>query len=487
MRRSKPILGCHPPALHIAFEVGHCVNAAILCAHIQDALTHLAASCLLFQFPIEELIFHVIFIVERSSAVSQINLVADKDQQISFPFLQNHVFIISFADHLPVYQRTSVRHSLLCGHIAADSLHASFGEKHNIIVKIDRSANAAGGDAGMRRGIDLSIVRIQCGGVVKHRGVGLRRLTEHPHGVVSSHQSANHGSIKSFSVVIQIAHIGRIIQAGVPDHIRVFWISAEKHAVVKHLKQRTLHDCLPVLLYGLAELNGHIVPPVCVWRIRCFGEADFSLCIIHLVSFRHHHIVNLDDRRIIFINVHGIQNKIKAAAVRKERIDASAIQHIDILIGRAAAAGSSADGCGRDVSFHFLDGFTVIPQIVFAVLEVPDIFKNKAAAHAFTQISVQLRLFVVFHLPKLCAAVHKLRVVVKENSIHRRVKRGLNLHARSGTNAVRLLVVLPDIHAVGTAEDVDLISPEIHAPKISIYARNETSRGCTHIATPPSM
>ena len=172
-----------------------------------------------------------------------------------------------------------------------------------------------------------------------------------------------------------------------PHHIRVIRIAAEKHSVVKDLQQRTLHDLVPVSLYGLLELDHDIVLPV---RKRSIGsfieESDLAFRIVHFIRrLGNRFTVDGHFRNKVRINVSDIQQIHEAAAIRQKAVPPVIRQHIHILIHRTTAQRLPGNGGGGNVAFHLLDGGAVILQVVHAIFVVEDILIHECITGRFIE------------------------------------------------------------------------------------------------------
>ena len=275
-----------------------------------------------------------------------------------------------------------MRHRLFGGNVTADAFHTSLAEEHNVVVKVDSLSDTSDRDAGMSRGIDFAVFRVNGRCMIKHRSIGIGRLTEHPQRIIACYHAGNVCAVHTFPVVVKVSNIAGIVQAAMPKHVRIVLVSAEEHSVIEHLEQCAAKNSVPILRYGLLKLDRYVVLAFRLGRVRrCVPEGNSAVSVVNIVSAGiYHHVIHLHDRNKVIVNVRNVQEIAEAHTVRKECILAPIGDHVHVFILRATAHRLSCNGCGRHIAFHRFDSCAVKLEIVLTILEVPYILIHKGIA-----------------------------------------------------------------------------------------------------------
>ena len=315
-------------------------------------------------------------VVKCRARISQICLIAHKNKKISFPFSEKHILVFWLYNQFAVNQRASVRRYLLCGNIAADTLHTSVREEHYIVTKIDRFSHAAYCYAGVRGGVNLAVFFVKSRCVIEYCGVGLGRLTEYPQSIIACHKTSYACLIESFSVIVLIAAIAGIVQTAMPDSVGIIGIARKEHSVIEHLQDIALENSVSVTADSSAELNNYIVLSVCQRRSRRSIECYYAPAVVHTKISRFLAVYSNFGHDLV--NVCSIKMILHRCSVSEKTVFAPCLQHIDILIFCAAAHRLSAYCCSRHISLDILDSQSVILKIVCPVLEIPLVLIDKS-------------------------------------------------------------------------------------------------------------
>ena len=177
-----------------------------------------------------------------------------------------------------------------------------------------------------------------------------------------------------------------------PYRVGKVLVTADKHAVIKHLQKRAILHSLPVSVNVLLEFDTHVVLPV---RQRSIGRFTKTYHALFVVNGRVRvrllgelHAVDLDHGSVVLVNILRVKVIIAITlkqravlvllTVRQKGVDSIVRKHIHVLMNLAATARLPANRSSRNVALNRLDRCAVILQVRFTVHEVPNVFKNEA-------------------------------------------------------------------------------------------------------------